>query len=145
MIKKVGIVGFGQMGSGIGQVAAGSGYEVVAVEVTDDAFRTGLKYITKSLDRAIEKGKADKEFKEKVLGNINGTTDLHVLADCDLVCEAVIENMVVKKELYSTIDKICKPETIFASNTSSLSIGDMAAVTSRPAQFLGLHFLIRFQ
>lgn len=140
MIKKVGIVGFGQMGSGIGQVTAGNGYEVVAVEVSDDAFRTGLKYITKSLDKAIEKGKADNEYKEKVLGNISGTTDLHALADCDLVCEAVIENMVVKKELYSSIDKICKPETIFASNTSSLSIGDMAAVTSRPSQFLGLHF-----
>ena len=99
MIKKIGIVGFGQMGSGIGQVAAAAGYEVIAVEVTDSAYNTGIKYITKSLDKAIEKGKADKEFKEKVLGNISGSTDLHVLKDVDLVCEAVIENMVVKKEL----------------------------------------------
>ncbi|KAA3633615.1 MAG: 3-hydroxybutyryl-CoA dehydrogenase [Calditrichaeota bacterium] len=140
MIKKIGIVGFGQMGSGIGQVAAAAGYEVIAVEVTDSAYNTGLKYITKSLDKAIEKGKADKDSKEKVLGKISGSTDLHVLKDVDLVCEAVIENMVVKKELFANIDKICKEETIFASNTSSLSIGDMAAVTGRQDKFLGLHF-----
>lgn len=140
MIKKIGIVGFGQMGSGIGQVAAANDYKVVAVEVTDAAFNVGQKYITKSLDRMIEKGKADTAFKEKVLGNITGTTDLHALEDCDLVCEAVVENMVVKKEVYTHIDKICKKETIFASNTSSLSIGDMAAVTTRQDRFVGLHF-----
>ena len=140
MIKKIGIVGFGQMGSGIGQVAAAKDYKVIAVEVTDDAFKTGQKYIAKSLDKMIERGKAEPAFKEKVLGNISGTTDLHAVADCDLICEAVVENMVVKKELYNHLDKICKPETIFASNTSSLSIGDMAAVTERPDKFIGLHF-----
>lgn len=140
MIKKVGLVGFGQMGSGIGQVSAANGYEVTACEVTDDAFRVGMKYINKSLDKQLEKGKIDEAFKDKVLGNINGTTDLHALADCDLVIEAVVENMVIKKEIYGHLDKICKPETIFASNTSSLSIGDMAAVTDRQDKFLGLHF-----
>ena len=140
MIKKVGIVGFGQMGSGIGQVAAANDYTVVACEVSDDLVQRGLGYITKSLDKAIEKGKADQAFKDKVLGNITGTTKLEDLADCDLVCEAVVENMDIKKGVYEKLDARCKDETIFASNTSSLSIGDMAAVTKRPDRFVGLHF-----
>ena len=140
MIKNVGIVGFGQMGSGIGQVAAGAGYNIIACEVTEEAFKKGLGYITKSLDKAIDKGKADQAFKDKVLGNIKGTTKLEDLGDCDIVCEAVIENLEVKQEVYKKLDGICKPETIFASNTSSLSIGDMAAVTNRQQLFVGLHF-----
>lgn len=140
MIKKVGIVGFGQMGSGIGQVAAGAGYQVTACEVSDEAVQKGLKYITKSLDKAIERGKADQAQKDKVLGNITGTTKLSDLADCDIVCEAVIENLDVKKDVYKQLDGICKAETILASNTSSLSISDMAAVTQRPSLFVGLHF-----
>ena len=140
MIKKVGIVGFGQMGSGIGQVAAAAGYEVTAVEVSEDVFKRGMAYITKSLDKAIEKGKADQAHKDKVLGNITGETELAKLKNCDIVCEAVIENMEVKKGVYKELDGICKPETVFASNTSSLSIGDMAAVTDRTDRFVGLHF-----
>ncbi len=140
MIKKVGIIGFGQMGSGIGQVSAAGGYDVVACEVSDEVFKRGLGYITKSLDKAIEKGKATAEQKDGILGKIKGTSHLNDLADCDIICEAVIENMQVKKEVYSKLDKICKQETIFASNTSSLSIGDMAAVTNRRDRFLGLHF-----
>jgi 3-hydroxybutyryl-CoA dehydrogenase len=140
MIKKVGIIGFGQMGSGIGQVAAGAGYQIVACEVSDSAVQTGLKYITKSLDKAIEKGKSDQATKDKILGNIKGTTSFADLADCDIICEAVVENLDVKKEVYKKLDAICKPDAIFASNTSSLSIGDMASVTKRRAQFVGLHF-----
>ncbi|MBI5265918.1 MAG: 3-hydroxybutyryl-CoA dehydrogenase [candidate division Zixibacteria bacterium] len=140
MIKKVGIIGFGQMGSGIGQVAAAVGYTVVACEVAEAQLQTGLKYITKSLDKAIEKGKLDQATKDRTLGNIKGTTTLNNLADCDIICEAVVENLDVKKEVYRKLDSICKPETIFASNTSSLSIGDMASVTKRRAQFVGLHF-----
>ena len=140
MIKKVGIIGFGQMGSGIGQVSAAAGYKIIACDVSDDVVKRGLGYITKSLDKAIEKGKADQAHKEKVLGNISATTKFEDLADCDLVCEAVIENMDVKKGVYERLDNICKPETIFASNTSSLSIGDMAAVTDRRDRFVGLHF-----
>ncbi|MEW6412774.1 MAG: 3-hydroxybutyryl-CoA dehydrogenase [Candidatus Zixiibacteriota bacterium] len=140
MIKKVGIVGFGQMGSGIGQVSAAAGYEVVACEISDEVFKRGLGYITKSLDKAIEKGKATAEQKDGILAKIKGTAHLNDLADCDLICEAVVENMQVKKEVYAKLDKICKPEAIFASNTSSLSIGDMAAVTGRRDRFLGLHF-----
>lgn len=140
MIKKVGIVGFGQMGSGIGQVAAAADFDVVACEVSDEAFKKGLGYITRNLDKAIEKGKATAEQKDKILGKIKGTTYFKDLADCDIICEAVVENMEVKQEVYSKLDKICKPETIFASNTSSLSIGDMAAVTNRRDKFIGLHF-----
>ncbi len=140
MIKKVGLVGFGQMGSGIGQVSAAAGYQIVACEVDDAVFQKGLSYITRSLDKAIERGKADAAAKEKVLGNITGVTDLNALADCDIICEAVVENMDVKQGVFGKLDKICKPETIFASNTSSLPIGDMAAVTSRRDRFLGLHF-----
>lgn len=140
MIKRVGIIGFGQMGSGIGQVAAAAGYQVVAREVTDELFKKGLGYITKSLDKAIEKGKADQALKDKIVGNIKGTTALADLADCDLICEAVIENLDAKKTVYKELDGLCKPETIFASNTSSLSIGDMASVTKRRDRFVGLHF-----
>ncbi|MCK4574647.1 MAG: 3-hydroxybutyryl-CoA dehydrogenase [candidate division Zixibacteria bacterium] len=140
MIKKVGLVGFGQMGSGIGQVSAAAGYQIVACEVDDAVFQKGLSYITRSLDKAIERGKADAAAKEKVLGNITGVTDLNALADCDIICEAVVENMDVKQGVFGKLDKICKPEPIFASNTSSLPIGDMAAVTSRRDRFLGLHF-----
>ncbi|MEW5796451.1 MAG: 3-hydroxybutyryl-CoA dehydrogenase [Candidatus Zixiibacteriota bacterium] len=140
MIKKVGIVGFGQMGSGIGQVAAGKGYEVIAREVTDELFKKGIGYITKNLDKAIEKGKTDAQHKADVLPRIKGTTNLKDLADCDIICEAVIENLEVKKQVYRELDGACKQETIFASNTSSLSISDMAAVTKRRDKFCGLHF-----
>jgi len=140
MIKKVGIVGFGQMGSGIGQVTAAAGYQVVAREVSEELVKKGLGYITKSLDKAIERGKADQALKDKVLGNIAGTTRLSDLADCDIVCEAVVENLDLKKTVYRELDGICRPATIFASNTSSLSISDMASVTKRQNLFVGLHF-----
>ena len=111
MIKKVGIVGFGQMGSGIGQVTAAAGYQVVAVEVTDDAYRVGMKYIEKSLGKMLEKGKIDEAKKNSIIDNITGTTDLHALADCDIICEAVVENMNVKKEIFTQLDEICPPSS----------------------------------
>jgi len=140
MIKTVGIVGFGQMGSGIGQVAAAAGYQVVARETSDELFQKGLGYITRSLDKAIEKGKADQAHKDKVLKHITGTTSLDDLVHCDIICEAVVENLDAKKKVFKELDGICRDETIFASNTSSLSISDMAAVTQRPKRFVGLHF-----
>lgn len=140
MIKKLGIVGFGQMGSGIAQVAAGAAYPVLAMDMSDTVFKKGLAYIIKSLDKAIEKGKADTGHKEKVLGNIKQATSLKEFADCDIVIEAVIENIEIKKQIFKELDLVCKPETILASNTSSLSIGDMAAVTNRRDKFVGLHF-----
>lgn len=140
MFKKVGVVGFGQMGGGITQVAAQSGYPVITMEVSDELIARGMGLITKLLDRGIEKGKIDQAAREKTLGNITGTTDLHDLAGCDLVIEAVTEDMATKKEVFSELEKICGPETIFASNTSSIPIRDLATATRRPDKFLGLHF-----
>lgn len=138
--KKIGIVGFGQMGSGIAQVTAAAGYKVVAREEKEELLQKGLKGIEKLLDKAIEKGKATADDKAKILGNISTTTKFEDLADCDLVIEAVTENIEVKTPIFRALDKVCKPETIFASNTSSLSITDMAVETSRRSKFVGLHF-----
>ena len=118
MIKKVGLVGFGQMGSGIGQVSAAAGYEVVACEVTDDAFATGMKYITKSLDKMLEKGKIDQAYKDKVLNNISGSTDLGSLADCDIIVEAVVENPKVKDAVLRETEDAVREDAILTSNTS---------------------------
>ncbi len=139
-IKKLGIVGFGQMGSGIAQVAAAAGYPVVATDEKDEFLKKGLSRIEGLLNKAIEKGKATEEDKKKTLGNITTTTDLGAFADCDLVIEAIVENLDAKIKIFETIDRVCKPTTIFASNTSSLSITDMAVVTSRRSQFVGMHF-----
>lgn len=140
MIKKVGVIGCGQMGSGITQVSAQAGYQVIVNDATEELLAKGIKGITKQLDKAIEKGKLDQAAKDKTLGNIKGTTEFPPFADCDIVIEAVTENMAIKKELFKELDKICKPGTIFASNTSSLPIGDLASVTKRRDRFLGLHF-----
>ncbi len=140
MIKKVGTVGFGQMGGGIAQVAAMSGYTVISREISEELIDKGLRFITKLLDKGIEKGKLDQATKDKTLGNLKGTTSLKDLADCDIIIEAVTEDMIAKREVFSELDKICKPETIFASNTSSLPIGDLASCTKRRDKFLGLHF-----
>lgn len=140
MFKKVGIVGCGQMGSGIAQVSAQAGYQVVSNEISEEFLQKGLGKIAKLLDRAIEKGKMDKAEKDKVLGNITGTIELADMADCDIVIEAATEDMTTKKEIFAELDKICKPEAVFASNTSSLPIGDLSAVTMRRDKFVGLHF-----
>jgi len=139
-IKKLGIVGFGQMGSGIAQVAAAAGYPVIATDVKDEFLKKGLSRIEGLLNKAIEKGKATEEDKKKTLGNITTTTDYSAFADCDLVIEAIVENLDPKIQVYETLDRVCKPTAIFASNTSSLSITDMAVVTSRRSQFVGMHF-----
>ena len=139
-IKKLGIVGFGQMGSGIAQVAAAAGYPVVATDEKDEFLKKGLSRIEGLLSKAIEKGKGTEEEKKKTLGNITTTTDLGAFADCDLVIEAIVENLDAKIQIYETLDRVCKPTAIFASNTSSLSITDMAVVTKRRSQFVGMHF-----
>lgn len=140
MIKKTGIVGFGQMGSGIAQVAAAAGFQVIANEISDELLEKGMRGIEKRLDKAIEKGKSDQDAKDKTLGNITTTTEYEPMADCDLIIEAVTEDMGIKKEVFGELDKICGPNTIFASNTSSLPIGDLSAVTGRRDKFIGLHF-----
>ncbi len=138
--SKIGIVGFGQMGAGIAQVTAAAGYQVIAREEKDELLAKGRKGIEKLLDKAIEKGKSTVDDKANILGNIVTTTKLQDLADCDLVVEAVTEDINTKLPIFAALDKVCKPATIFASNTSSLSITDMAVATNRRSQFVGLHF-----
>jgi 3-hydroxybutyryl-CoA dehydrogenase len=139
-IKKAGVCGCGQMGAGIAEVAARAGVEVITREVNDDLMKKGLARIEKSLSKAVEKGKLDEAGKNSIQGRIVGTTRLEDLADCDIICEAIIENMDEKLKIWRELDGIVKKDAIFASNTSSLSITEMAAVTKRPARFCGLHF-----
>ena len=139
-IKKVGICGLGLMGSGIAEVSSKAGVDVVAMEVNDDFLKKGMGRIDKSLSRAVSKGKLDEAGKKAILDKIKPTTDPKDLADCDLIVEAIIENFDDKAKLYKTLDGILKKDAIFASNTSSLSITEMGAVTQRADQFCGLHF-----
>jgi 3-hydroxybutyryl-CoA dehydrogenase len=139
-IKKVGVIGCGLMGHGIAQVSATAGYEVVVREVSDEVAAKGIGKIEKQLARAVEKGKSTQEDADAVRGRISTTTDYKDLADCDLVIEAITENLGLKLEMWREVDGIVKPEALFATNTSSLSVVDQAAATSRPQQFLGLHY-----
>jgi 3-hydroxybutyryl-CoA dehydrogenase len=139
-IKKVGILGCGLMGSGIAQVAAQAGYETVVREVSRELLDRGLDRIRNFLDKGIEKGKVTREQADQALGNITGTLEIKDLADCGIVIEAVTENLDLKIEMLRTLDGICPPETIFASNTSSLTVTSMAMATNRPDKVLGLHF-----
>ena len=139
-IKKVGIVGCGLMGSGIAQVSADSGYETVVHEVDDKILAKGLNAIEHFLSRSVKKGKLTEERKRDVLGRIRGTTRLEDLQSSDLIIEAIVENLQAKTDLYRALDDIVGPDAIFASNTSSLCITQMAANTRRPARFVGLHF-----
>ena len=139
-IEKVGVVGCGLMGSGIAEVAAKSGFDVVVREVTAEFLEAGQERIKKSLDRAVDKGKLEAADRDAAWGRIRFTIDLSDLADRDLVVEAIVEDMDAKNELFSELDEICGADTIFASNTSSLPITDMAAGTGRPDKVVGLHF-----
>lgn len=139
-VEKVGVVGCGLMGSGIAEVAAKSGFDVVVREVSTDFLEAGQGRIRKSLDRAVDKGKLDAADRDAAWDRMRFTTDLADLADRDLVIEAIVEDMGAKNELFSVLDDLCGPETIFASNTSSLPITDMAAATGRPDRVVGLHF-----
>jgi len=139
-IQKVGVIGCGLMGSGIVQVAAQAGFDVRVREIDDAALAKGLARIDKFLQNGVDKGKLTAEQKAAVLGRIHGTTKLADLADCDLVVEAAIENIAAKHEVFAALDAACGPNAIFASNTSSLSITEMAAKTKRPTRFVGLHF-----
>jgi 3-hydroxybutyryl-CoA dehydrogenase len=139
-IKKVGVCGCGLMGSGIVEIAAKAGMDVVVTEVDAGALAAGKKRIEKSLEKAVEKGKLSEEDKGATLGRIRFETDLQAHADRDLVVEAIVEDPAAKVELFGKLDKICGPQTIFASNTSSLIVTDMAAKTSRPDRVIGLHF-----
>src|SRR3954447_3618295 len=139
-IKRVGVVGCGLMGHGITQVAAQAGFDVVVREVDQETLDKGLGKIEKQLARAVEKGKAEQADADAVRGRISGTTDYADLADCDLVIEAITENLDAKLEMWGELYKVVKPDAHFATNTSSLPVIAQAAGTSRPERFLGLHF-----
>ncbi len=141
-IKKIGVLGAGLMGSGIAQVAAVSGYEVTLVEVSQELVKKGLSGIEKSLAKFAEKGTITAEQKDAALARLSGTTKLEDLADADIIIEAIIENLQIKRDTYAKLDQICKAETIFASNTSSLSVTEMMTATSpeRQRRFVGMHF-----
>ena len=128
------------MGSGIAEVCAKAGYTTVVREVSEDLVKKGIGKIEGSLGKAVEKGKLSASERDAVRGRISSTTKLEDLSDCDIVLEAIVENLDVKKETYKTLDGTCKPEAIFCSNTSSLTITELAAATSRPDRFAGLHF-----
>ena len=139
-IEKVGVVGCGLMGSGIAQVAAQAGCQVTVREVSQQLVDKGLQGIEKNLGRLVEKGTLSAADRDQVRSRLRGTTNLEDLKDCDLIIEAIIEQLPAKKELWSALDKICPKPTIFASNTSSLSITEMATFTQRPDRFVGIHF-----
>ncbi|ODS37769.1 MAG: 3-hydroxybutyryl-CoA dehydrogenase [Candidatus Altiarchaeales archaeon WOR_SM1_79] len=139
-IKKVGVLGAGVMGNGIAQVFAQAGYDVVMRDIEDRFVEGGIKNITKNLNKAQEKGKISAEDKEAALSRIKGTTKMEDLKDVDFVVEAVIENATLKKEVYSELEGLCKADIIFATNTSSISITELAASTSKPDKFIGMHF-----
>lgn len=139
-MEKIFVLGAGTMGAGIVQAFAQKGYEVIVRDIKDEFVERGLAGINKNLSKLVSKGKITEEAKEDILSRISGTTDMNLAADCDLVVEAAIENMKIKKEIFAELDKICKPETILASNTSSLSITEVASATSRPEKVIGMHF-----
>jgi 3-hydroxybutyryl-CoA dehydrogenase len=139
-IRKVGVVGCGLMGSGIAQVSAQAGFPTVVREVSQELLDKGIGAVVKFMQGGVEKGKVSQLDLDKVKENLEGTTKLEALADCDLVVEAITENVAVKKETFGALDGLCKPEAIFASNTSSLSITELATFVKRPQRMIGLHF-----
>ncbi len=139
-IKKVGVVGCGLMGSGITQVCAQSGYETVVSEVNQQLLDKGLSAIKSSLAKGVEKGKLTEADMQATLGRIKGTLSIEDFKDCDLIIEAVVENLELKKKVFADLDRVCPKHTILATNTSCLSVLDLAMVTKRPDKVLGMHF-----
>jgi 3-hydroxybutyryl-CoA dehydrogenase len=138
--KKLGVLGCGQMGAGIVQVFASAGYEVIAVDTVPAMLDKGLKGIDKRLAGRVEKGKLSEDEKKAIMARIKPSSNLQDLADCDIIEEAIPEILDLKKKIFGELDKICKPETIFGTNTSGLSVTDMAAATKRGDRLLGMHF-----
>lgn len=139
-MKKVVVIGGGTMGLDIAQVFAKKGFDVVVRDISDEIIKASEGRLHKGLDKLVSKGKLDQAGKDAITGKISFTTDLNQAADADLVVEAAIENLEIKKNVFAELDKICKPETILASNTSSISITAIAAATKRPDKFIGMHF-----
>ena len=139
-IQRVGVVGCGLMGSGIAQVCAAAGFPTVVREVSAELVERGLKGIEKNLNRLLEKGTITEGARSETRGRLNGTTSLEDLKNSDLIVEAIVEQLSAKREVFSALDKTCPPSTVFASNTSSLTITEIATATKRPQRFVGLHF-----
>ena len=139
-VKKVGVVGCGLMGRGIAEVSSKSGYDVVVSEINRELLDKGMSAVKGSLAKAVEKGKLAQGDMEGILARIKGTTDMKDFKDCDLVVEAAIENLELKKKIFIDLDRICRPDAILSTNTSCLSVMDVAAVTKRPDKVLGCHF-----
>jgi 3-hydroxybutyryl-CoA dehydrogenase len=139
-IRKVGVLGAGLMGAGIAEICAKAGYETRIREVTEDLAAKGIRRLESSLEKAVEKKKLTPEDRDAAKGRLRATTKLEDMADCDIVIEAIVENLEAKKETFRSLDAICAPTALFCSNTSSLTITEMSAATSRPDRFAGLHF-----
>ena len=139
-MKKIGVLGTGTMGAGIIQVLAQNGYEVVLRARRETSVEKGIATVNKNLDKLVAKEKITAEAKEEIMGRIHGSTDISIVADADLIIEAATEEMESKKALFAELDKLCKPEAIIATNTSSLSITEIAAATGRPDKVIGMHF-----
>lgn len=137
---KVMVIGSGTMGSGIAEVFISNGHEVILRDINEDIVDKGVKLITKNLDRKVSKEKIKEEDKIEILSRLEKTIDLEKAKDCDLVIEAIVENIQIKKQLFKELDSICKKETILATNTSSLSITDLSVSTNRPDKVIGMHF-----
>lgn len=139
-IKTIGVLGAGAMGSGIAQVAAQTGYNVIMRDIEDSFVERGVKGINAFLSKSVEKGKMDAAQKDAIMGKIKGTTDMSAMKDADFVIEVVLENLDLKKKVFKELDEICGPDVILASNTSSMSITEIAASTNRPEKVCGMHF-----
>ncbi len=139
-ISKVGVVGCGQMGGGIAQVCAQSGYTVVVSEISNELLKKGFAAIESSLDRSVQKERITRQDRDATLARIRGTTDTRDFGECDLVIEAAVENLNLKKKIFGELDRVCPEHTILATNTSCLPVTDMAAATGRPDRVLGMHF-----
>ncbi len=140
-IKTIGVVGAGQMGRGIAQVAAMTNFNVLVFDISEEGLKFGMDFITKQLNRGVEKGKWDKSFVSEVESRLTGVTDMSALKDCDLLIEAATENKKIKFEIFKQLDEVAKDGAILATNTSSISITEIAAVTKRPEAVAGMHFM----
>jgi 3-hydroxybutyryl-CoA dehydrogenase len=139
-VEKIFVLGAGTMGAGIAQTFASKGYEVVLRDIKNEFVDKGLAGIKKNLEKLVGTGKITEEHMEEVLSRITGTIDMNLAEDCDLVVEAAVEDMEIKKLIFKELDAVCKPETILSSNTSSLSITEVGAATNRPEKVIGMHF-----
>jgi 3-hydroxybutyryl-CoA dehydrogenase len=139
-IGTVGVVGLGTMGAGIAQISVQAGYETVGREVTDELAQRGRATIERYLDRGVEKGRMTADERDAALGRLTLTTELGDLADCDLVIEAVLEELELKREVFGELDRLCRPDAILATNTSALSVSEIAEATTRPGRVVGMHF-----